>query len=487
MAEGGRRRSGEDHISSLPDDLLHDILARLDSVRAAARTGVLSRRWRHVWTQHPDQLFLGNDDKLPYASFLDSIDAVLAAHTAPTVDLLSIYLPHSDGDAPHVSACRVAPWLLFASQRVMGELHVFLPLQMRLLPTPEAEEEEEELEIPACAGATRIELRLDERWRLRIPTAGLFAALTSLTISAARVEGSELSALVTMRCPRLKDLSLRVTLCTVSDISIRTDSLESLWCRINNTSRLEVIAPRLKQLTIHDIESHMISAPKLEELDWACRAIHDPHHHVFADVGLGRHLRLLRINSKSVTASLLQRFDSVDELKLNISIPQDIFGYQSFLNATNKLPKCENLSARVLVNHHRLVSVMLHLLRSCSTIRKLSVALYNSHGLNSMHPCPLSCPCRLAMNCKTEDISLRSLEELEISYFTCSQEELEFMEQLSRCNKAVLKKIVIIYYTYRPHTPLTKEACEKVRSKFCSNIKVEFYVSPDMVRRVPFH
>ncbi|TVU50183.1 hypothetical protein EJB05_01545, partial [Eragrostis curvula] len=483
MAGGRRPHGGEDHISGLPDDLLHVILARLGSARAAARTGVLSRRWRQVWTQHP-KLVLHNEDELPPALFLDSVDAALAAHSAPTVEFLSIFLPI---DAPRVSACRVAPWLLFASQRVMGKLHVFVPPdpQMSSSPTPEAEEEEEkELDIPACAGATRIELYLDETWRLRIlQTAGLFAALTHLTISAARVEGSELSALVTGRCPRLKELYLNSTI----DISIRTDSLESLCWRVSNTKRLEVIGPRMERLTVCNIESFMISAPKLAELDWDSQVVvYDPRRHVFADVGLDRRLRLLKINSESIVASLLQRFDSVDELKLDICIPQEIFGYQSFLNETNKLPICDTLSVSIHVNYHRLVPVMRHLLRSCSTTRKLSVAICNSHGYDLMYPCPSSCPCRLAENCRLDDITLGSLEEVEISYFTTSEEELEFVEQLSRCNAAVLKKIVI-YYTWRPnHTPLTKESCDKVRSKCSSNLKVEFYVISNMTRWVRF-
>ena len=38
-----RRRGAEDHISGLPDELLHTILVRLPSAAAAARTSVLSR------------------------------------------------------------------------------------------------------------------------------------------------------------------------------------------------------------------------------------------------------------------------------------------------------------------------------------------------------------------------------------------------------------------------------------------------------------
>ncbi|TVU38763.1 hypothetical protein EJB05_12149, partial [Eragrostis curvula] len=409
------------------------------------------------------------------ALFLDSVDAALAAHSAPTVEDLSIFLPFN---APRVSACRVAPWLLFASQRVMGTLRVLVPLQMSYFTKSEAEEEEEEVELPACAGAKRIFLRLDERWRLRLPPARLFAALTHLEIRSARVEGSELSALVTTWCPRLKDLYLFVTLCPVSDISIRTESLESLCCRVYNTSRIEVIAPKLERLAVGDIQSFVISAPELAELDWDSH-VYDPRRHVFADVGLDRRLRSLKINRDSIAAPLLQRFDSVDELDLDISISQEISGYENFLNKTKKLPKCKTLSVSVQHSQHGLLPIMQHLLKSCSTTRKISVTLNTIGVCGWVSFCPLHCVCRLVENRKIDDIALSSLEEVEVSNFTISQEEVEFIQQLSRCNASVLKRIVI-YYKRHPTTSLTKEvcqeACQKVRNKCRQNLKVEFYV-----------
>ncbi|TVU39269.1 hypothetical protein EJB05_12679, partial [Eragrostis curvula] len=47
----------EDRISLLPDDLLLDVLVRLRCARAAARTRLLSRRWRGLWTHLPDFTF----------------------------------------------------------------------------------------------------------------------------------------------------------------------------------------------------------------------------------------------------------------------------------------------------------------------------------------------------------------------------------------------------------------------------------------------
>ncbi|TVU38500.1 hypothetical protein EJB05_11873, partial [Eragrostis curvula] len=48
MGGDHRRLHAMDRISGLPDELLHSILVRLRSARAAARTSLLSHRWRRL-------------------------------------------------------------------------------------------------------------------------------------------------------------------------------------------------------------------------------------------------------------------------------------------------------------------------------------------------------------------------------------------------------------------------------------------------------
>ncbi|TVU39157.1 hypothetical protein EJB05_12563, partial [Eragrostis curvula] len=49
--QGVDNGDGEDRISGLPEELLLDVLRRLGCVREAARTSVLSHRWRDLWTE----------------------------------------------------------------------------------------------------------------------------------------------------------------------------------------------------------------------------------------------------------------------------------------------------------------------------------------------------------------------------------------------------------------------------------------------------
>ena len=305
---------GEDRISGLPDELLHAILARLGSARSAVRTGALSRRWRHVWAPLPELVLgyrLDAPRRLPLPAFLDAVDAALAACAAPTLERLCV-LPPGDHGRGGVPAGRVEPWLRFASERVVGTVLLFVPE-----PPPEAPGEEAVLHLPACEGVATFDLSLDGDWRVRPPSAGLFRALTNLRIQSCRMEAGDLTALVCTQCPCLMDLTLAVVLLTASDVSIRSDSLRSLWFSVRTTLRLEIAAPRLEKLSVSaPVHEARISAPKLAEVDWSL-TVYNRHRHRFDDVGC--RLRLLELG---LNASLMQQFDQVDELKLAMFIPE---------------------------------------------------------------------------------------------------------------------------------------------------------------------
>ncbi|CAL4980439.1 unnamed protein product [Urochloa decumbens] len=423
--------AGKDHISELPDELLNAILVRLRSTRAAARTGALSRRWHHLWTPLPG-LFLSEGPR--DAAFLDTVDAALAAcDSVPALKGLTVVLSRGGG----IPAERVAVWLRFASEHVVGPLFL-------LLPTPELDGEEEAaavLDFPACEGVTRVELSLHGPWRVRPLPSGLFRALTDLTIVCEYMDGSELTALVCKQCPRLTHLKLYFMLANASDISIRSDSLQSLSFSVCKAWLLEIVAPRLEKLSISiSPDEAQITAPKLLEIVWA-DGNYDPRHHRFDDVG--RRLRLLELGQ---IMSLMQKFDEVDELKLGIYIPQGIPGYESFLNETNELPKCKILSIS-LPWRHGLVPGMLHLLRSCNSTRKISLLVCSDYV--SRYPCLPSCPCCSAESHKIDDISLNSLEE------------------------------VVMKYRLNSPPPLTEEVLKKIRSMFQPKVEVNFYVLSD--------
>ncbi|CAN6338779.1 unnamed protein product [Urochloa humidicola] len=284
------------------------------------------------------------------------------------------------------------------------------------------------------------------------------------------MEGSELTTLVCTQCPRLSTLHLSGMLVVVADVSILSDSLHSLLYRVRNTQRLEVVTPRLEELTLSPSTEALISAPKVVKLSW--QGTYDARYHRFSDVA--RHLLLLEIGRFSrAKASLIRQFDEVDVLKLELFIP-GVFGYQTFLDGIKNLLKCKTLMVTLFWYHHGLAPVILHFFRSCNSMRKFSLTLVDD---NKQYSCPSSCPCCFEDSRRVDDIDLGSLEEVEISSSKISQQELESVELLSRCNATFLKKLVINYMA--PDTPETKEVCEKVCSTCRPNVEVKFYVFPD--------
>ncbi|KAL6657898.1 hypothetical protein ACP70R_005678 [Stipagrostis hirtigluma subsp. patula] len=136
--------------------------------------------------------------------------------------------------------------------------------------------------------------------------------------------------------------------------------------------------------------------------------------------------------------------------------------YRSFLNETNRLPRCQTLRVYLNRNHHGFTRIMLHILRGCNSIRKLSLLFLDSYS-SPTYSCLLNCTCHVPESCTIDDITLELLEEVKIEFFVGSHEELEFVKKLSRCSATTFKRLVINYDPFRA-SPLTKEICERIRS-----------------------
>ncbi|CAL5081519.1 unnamed protein product [Urochloa decumbens] len=466
----GRRGggSGEDRISGLPDALLHEILVCLRSADAAARTSVLSRRWRHVWVHLP-KLHLVAPPAADPTSFPGTVDAALGGYLAPTLEHLGVsHSTEQQGRDLRIPARRIAPWLHFAAEHVVGEINLYLCVPQTFV-APEVDGEEAVLELPVCERAKRIELYLQyaETTWLRPQASSLFAALTSLKIDGyVHMQGSDLTALVNTQCPCLRDLNLFITLIVIFDVFIHSNSLHTLVLRVLETRRLEILAPRLEELiiSIRPMEAQ-ISAPKLAKVTW-CDG-YDPHLNRFVDVG--RRLQLLQTSSQA--SSLTKQFDEVDELNMSMDLYfPDAAKYESFLNETNKLPKCKSFHIFLSWKHHALMPVMLHLLRSCNDTKKLRIHLFGPSSRQEMHSCQPSCLCRSEESRKIDGIDLSSLEVVEICWFSGSHEQMELVELLFS-NAGVLKRLLINgKYRRRPK----QQVCERVCSICHPNVKVEF-------------
>ncbi|CAM0906209.1 unnamed protein product [Alopecurus aequalis] len=453
-------RDAADHISGLSDDLLHHILAYLHSAAAAARTSVLSRRWRRVWRQIPDLIFL--EESSPNA-----VDAALAAHTAPTLDKLAVAVPAASGRVP---AARVAAWLRFASRRDAQEAHVVLSCKQPTAPETDEEEggeEEEELEVPLLGSALMFTANLVVSFRLRLPPAGSFAELRVLILTLAGVSGDDLSRVVSTQCPCLCVLRLSM-LNLVGDLSIRSDTIRVISLRVvGKESQLDVTTPSLESLAVHGCSHRQvrITAPKLTEVEWDDD--YDPDLHRL--VNTGRHLHRLVVTQWSPMPPLLERFDTTDELSLHLAIPPFAWAYNIFLQNTSKIPKSKVLTVGLKLMGHATEPSMLHLMRSCGCMTKLVVELIHIDTPPD-YLCPtLFCPCRQPERLRTDNVALDSLEEVEIHFFTGADEEVNLAKLLFQCTKDLKKMTVNVSDDFS----LSEEVHEKIHGFAHPGTKLE--------------
>ncbi|EEC81758.1 hypothetical protein OsI_25424 [Oryza sativa Indica Group] len=176
MADGGG--GGGDLLSALPDDVLHLILLRLRSAAAAARTSVLARRWRSLWTTLPELRF-------PAVTDLARVTAALLSHDAPLLHRLELC---SHDPAPH----EVAAVLHLAARSLAGKL--LLDIVMRKKRNPVAAAAAgigAAFHIPCFRKATEISIRF-AYLTIRLPPFGVFVKLSVLRLTRFRLDDSQL-------------------------------------------------------------------------------------------------------------------------------------------------------------------------------------------------------------------------------------------------------------------------------------------------------
>ncbi|KAF7078053.1 hypothetical protein CFC21_082532 [Triticum aestivum] len=255
---------GQDHISRLPDDLLSNIISRLPT-NEAARTMVLSTRWRGVWAATP---LLVDDAHLRAADGLcelRSVSRCVAAHPGPVlaarVTRLSFY--------QHEYALQQLIANLAA--RNIQDLILFNRPWPLDLPLPD--------DILSCASLTRLYIGL-WRWRFPDTTANspAFPNLQELGLFHSIIEDREVDALLA-HCPKLKILSFAMAYNFPSCLRIRSRSLRIVveWlCSFD-----EVIvedAPCLERLFFESFSDRrpvkIVHAPRLEVLGFLDLQLH---------------------------------------------------------------------------------------------------------------------------------------------------------------------------------------------------------------------
>ncbi|KAF7098639.1 hypothetical protein CFC21_100364 [Triticum aestivum] len=207
-----RLRAGADRISALPDDLLLLLLARLRCARAAARTGLISRRWRGLAARLREIVF-----------------RCVALHRL------------------RAGGARLRPPLRSGHR---------LPRRRPALLAPR--------HLHRAANLPLI---------LRVPDGAEFPALEALSLSCG-IAHAHLDALL-RHCPRLRTLRLGGFLFDQGDLRVNSASLQELAVDRESglTHRVDIVAPALKQLSVSLIATEVsisVLAPMVEKVSWHC-------------------------------------------------------------------------------------------------------------------------------------------------------------------------------------------------------------------------
>jgi len=289
-ARGDEEEEGVDHISSLPDAILGDIISLL-SMKEGARTQILSSRWRHSWRAAPLVL---DGSELVTPMDLRTDEKVLAADDKALTSTVSLILSTHSGPgrrfcipAHHLSdrATTVDSWLRspaldnlqeldFWDDGIYGYLRQFAP-------------------APPPASAFRFSgtLRVATFGKCQLPD-GLvegihFPNLKQLGLEYVNISEGSLHAMISS-CPVLECLLLHLSF-GFSCLRISSSSLKSIGVgtnRYRNQPQLREIiiadAPCLERLLFLEpymsISVSVIAAPKLETLGFPTDGIdgYDP-------------------------------------------------------------------------------------------------------------------------------------------------------------------------------------------------------------------
>ncbi|XBH96835.1 hypothetical protein VPH35_087146 [Triticum aestivum] len=404
---------GADLIGAHPTDLLLQVLVRLGCTRAAARTSILSRRWRGLWTRLPGLTFRDVGPGL----LLEALSSL--GPSGVPLSLLDIHIPEPQhkvpvdrgprwaGGRPRRQSYRLQP--LHPTNQVSMLLRAagrLSPAAFRFSHPHELDNSYVDVDLSSLfRRATSI--KLDAQLLCFPEPRSEFSALESLSLSGCLVR----LAVVVPLCPRLRVLKVAHVFLQGDDITVHSVTLQELVVEnevVNTTiRRVDVEAPALKQLTVFFRNSGdlgvSVLAPNMENVSWWC---------IYSGVRVGLGLWGLsgyRHNYPGAELGFAAEIEkhmvaNFSGLEVHLTTPGHVFG--AFL----------------------LRLLGMHPFRTAA--RSLTVVLQRFERKDG---CPPDCPCYEPKNWRTQTISLTNLEKLDIIQFKGVDHEFDFLKLIFRC------------------------------------------------------
>ncbi|CAL5082956.1 unnamed protein product [Urochloa decumbens] len=455
-----RRIHDADRISALPDDLLLEVLVRLRCAAAAARTSLLGRRWRGLWTRLPELSF--------HAAAPDPLDAgvaqadLLRPRSSTPPSLLGVHqtCPHAA-----VVPASVSSWLRAAARLAPAEL---------LIIVRNCRSFGDVIKLPCLDRTISMELHLDGD-RVAVPPAGEFRALENLTLSYCDVDLGDLLP----RCPRLRRLEIRGGR-YLKSITMHSPSLEELILSPSvPIGHVDIVAPGLKKLKYASSSvcpsALKYSGPLLEELDWQCTCQSST-----GQFGVRWWLYNMKLACKREEKASLQLNNNhprVHTMSMLLGVYKRSYGLEEYelgheMSLVTPFTKFQILELSILTFGHVYGEMVLHLLGLCTFIKKLRVDLREERKT-----CPADCSCHQPTNWGNITISLTHLTEVDIHGFKGDDHEVEFLKVMFRSAPALERMAVYLACNVSP----SNKGCMEIYSisKVYPSVKCNIYHQPD--------
>uniref|UniRef100_A0A0A9CVF5 F-box domain-containing protein n=1 Tax=Arundo donax TaxID=35708 RepID=A0A0A9CVF5_ARUDO len=437
---------GVDRISGLPDDLIREVLVRLRCTSAAARTSVLSSRWRGLWRHLPDLYFRGISP--------DALRDALAQVACSELSVLDINTTDPRGWCLNLLSAAGAFSLLRTAARLAPE---------EFIATLGVSIKDETFVVPSFHRAKSIKLRVSNfYYPPPLAVGGEFPVLERLSIAECHFNIADLIS----QCPGLR--VLEVVGRDYDIIRVHSATLEELI--VDNRSDLggiDIITPKLKVLTLATNASSdfsmSFSAPIVEDLSCECSFGGLVRIDGFWSL---RHLNLWMEEGVYILLLCILSMAS-DPHALNL---QEIA----------QLPNISVLELYIGTYGHVYGATVFNLLGIYTDIQKLKLVLQRDASFDKA--CPSNCPCAQPHNWRSQNISLTALKVVEIEYFRGSSHEIDFLKLLFRCvplmERVTVKPCPDILPSFR--------ACKEICNIFKANPSVKCYVYDSSGKKVPY-
>ncbi|KAJ6801341.1 putative F-box/FBD/LRR-repeat protein isoform X2 [Iris pallida] len=233
-----------DRLSSLPDAILLEILSLL-CTDEIVRTGILSRRWRGLWTRSP-VLHLARNYSVSFVERVDvdlpSVTDLLLTQCSSNPKIVSASFPLSNDPAASLRADRC---IRFASARSVERLS-FNPILLGRLRVPMPPS------LFGCHSLTELRLNSCSISSSSVPPRKkkmcFFPTLRTIILTSVSIDDAQMEALLE-NCPVLESLSLS---------------------SIREITRLVIRAPHMRHLMVYGcgglVRVELVEAPEMRRL-----------------------------------------------------------------------------------------------------------------------------------------------------------------------------------------------------------------------------